>query len=141
MSYIVLWYCNRKLLNVAINGSCIAYELCCLLYAWKFCTSWLVVDNLWWERVRLLKFELLLADVDVEDPTYEQLYISVCHRLGVAPTSYFTKRIKENDISLKHHGVNSTETRAISEALKVGIKASTQLNFPVYRQILSDVWW
>lgn len=56
-----------------------------------------------------------------DDPAYEKLYMSICHKLHVTPTSYFLRHIDDSKINLKHHGLNDKETIAIAEALKVSL--------------------
>jgi len=54
-----------------------------------------------------------------EDPTFRRLYLKICHKLGVIPTSYFVNHIEDETVTLRHHGLSGKETRALAMALKV----------------------
>ncbi|XP_020894802.2 leucine-rich repeat-containing protein 74A, partial [Exaiptasia diaphana] len=52
------------------------------------------------------------------DPSGKTLYVKMCKDKDLVPVSYFTERLKESEIIMRHHGLGTIGTLPLSKSLK-----------------------
>ena len=73
------------------------------------------------------------------DLTGKDKYIKVCEEMGISPTSYFIKHIRDRELKMKFHGLGPLRMKALAVPLEVLAAVLLVYKIYVHNRIIENI--